>query len=230
MVSPKKHERKSKPGWEFRLETQIKNLRKQLKVIKQKKNPEINRNRKEKTTQEKLTIQLEEIYQKVQAKEARLKRYQQRVKQYRQNRIFQNNQRKFYQQLGGDDNKIYQQLDAKETEWFWTKIWQPKQHNEKAEWINHITRELELEEGLKAQIHTDLLKTTLKKVSNWKTPGHDGIHGFWFKKFTSIHDRLALEMNKCLQTAHVLEWMTKGKTTLIQKDPNKGIAPTITDP
>ena len=37
---------KSKPGWEFRLETQIKNLRKQLKVIKQKKNAGINRNKK----------------------------------------------------------------------------------------------------------------------------------------------------------------------------------------
>ena len=55
-------------------------------------------------------------------------------------------------------------------------------------------------------------------------PGHDGIHGFWFKKFTSIHDRLALEMNKCLQTAHVPEWMTNGRTILIQKDPNKGTA------
>ena len=47
---------KSKPGWEFRLETQIKNLQKQLKTIKQKKNAGIIRNRKEKTTQEKLTI------------------------------------------------------------------------------------------------------------------------------------------------------------------------------
>ena len=52
-----------------------KNLRKQLKVVKQKKNAEINRNRKEKTTQGKLTIQLKDIYQKVQAKEGRLKRY-----------------------------------------------------------------------------------------------------------------------------------------------------------
>ena len=199
-----------------------KNLRKQLKVIKLKKNAGISRNRKEKTTQGKLTIQLEEIYQKLLAKEGRLKRYRQRVKQYRQNRTFQNNERKFYQQLRGDDNKTYQQPDAKETERFWIKIWQPKQHNEKAEWINLITRELEeLEEGPKAEIHTDLLKTTLKKVSNWKTPGHDGIHGFWFRKFTSIHDRLALEMNKCLQTAHVPKWMT----ILIQKDSNKGTAP-----
>ena len=75
------------------------------------------------------------------------------------------------------------------------------------------------------RLHTDLLKTTLKKISNWKTPGHDGKHGFWFKKFTSIHDRLALGINKCLQRANVPEWMTKGKTTLIQKDQNKGTVP-----
>ena len=88
-----------------------------------------------------------------------------------------------------------------------------------------MTRKLEgLEEGPKAEIHTDLLKTTLENI-NWKTPGYERIHGFWFKKFTSIHDRLALEMNKCLQRAHVPEWMTKGRITLIQKDPNKGTAP-----
>ena len=39
---------------------------------------------------------------------------------------------------------------------------------------------------------------------------------------TSIHDRLELERNKCLQRAQVAEWMTKGRTTLIQKDPSKG--------
>ena len=89
-----------------------------------------------------------------------------------------------------------------------------------------MTRELEgLEEGPKVKIHIELLKKTLKKISNWKTPGHDGIHGFWFKKFTSIYDRLSLEMNRCLQDAQVPDWMTKGKTTLIQKDPSKGTAP-----
>ena len=99
------------------------------------------------------------------AKEGRLNRYRRRVKQYRQNRTFQNNERKFYQQLGRDDTKTYQQPDAREIERFWTKIWQPKKHNEKVEWINNMTRELEgLEEGPKAKIHIDLLKTTLKKI------------------------------------------------------------------
>ena len=32
-------------------------------------------------------------------------------------------------------------------------------------------------------------------------------------------------MNRCLQGAHVPEWMTKGKTTLIQKDLGKGTTP-----
>ena len=64
-----------------------------------------------------------------------------------------------------------------------------------------------------------------KKISNRKTPGHDGIHGFWFKRFTTIHDRLALEMSRYLQYAQVPEGMTKGKTTLIQKDPSKRTAP-----
>ena len=45
---------------------------------------------------------------------------------YRLNRTFQNNVRKFYQQLGEDDMKTYQQPYAKEIEQFWTKIWQPK--------------------------------------------------------------------------------------------------------
>ena len=65
-----------------------------------------------------------------------------------------------------------------------------------------------------------------KKIPNWKTPGHDGIRGFWFKKFTSIYDRLAVEVNRCQQGAHVPEWMTKGKITLIQKPHYlKGTAP-----
>ena len=55
-------------------------------------------------------------------------------------------------------------------------MWQQKkENNENPEWINNITRELEgLEEGSKTEIHIDLLKTLLKRISNWKTPGHDG--------------------------------------------------------
>ena len=72
-----------------------------------------------------------------------------------------------------------------------------------------------LEEG--PQVNPNWLKSN---IANWKTPGLDGIHEFWLKKFTSIHDRFSTEMNKCIEKTEIAEWMTKGKTTLIQKTPS----------
>ena len=65
-------------------------------MIKQKKDAEIFGNRKEKEKK----VQLEEINQRVLAKEGRFKRYRHRVKQYRQNRTLQNNERKFLSAIG----------------------------------------------------------------------------------------------------------------------------------
>ena len=210
-IPSKSTKKQQKPGWEIRLESQIKKTTKTNPNDEERRRNK--RGEKEQATWGKITVQLEEINQKILAKEGRLKRCRQRVKQYRQDRTFQNNERKFYQQLGGRNTKTYQQPDAKETERFWAKIWEPKKHNENGEWINNITRELDrLEESPKMEIHVDLHKTTLKIISNWKAPGHDGIHGSWFKKFSSFHGRLSLEINRCLQDAHVPEWMTKWKT------------------
>ena len=51
-IPSKSTKKKSKPGWEIRLETQ-KTLRKQARMIKQMRDAEICRNRKEKATREK---------------------------------------------------------------------------------------------------------------------------------------------------------------------------------
>ena len=65
-----------------------------------------------------------------------------------------------------------------------------------------MEKELQMLEGE----HTpNGLKATHKKISNWKTPGLDGIQRSWFKKFTSIHDGLATEMNKCTQKTEIAE-------------------------
>ena len=36
-----------------------------------------------------------------------------------------------------------------------------------------------LDESSEIDIYNGSLRATLKKVLNWKTPGHDGIHRFW---------------------------------------------------
>ena len=65
-----------------------------------------------------LTIKLEEINQKILAKESKLIRYRDKFKQYKQNRTFQYNEWKFYQQVGGECIKTNQQPNAKETKPF----------------------------------------------------------------------------------------------------------------
>ena len=66
---------------------------------------------------------------------------------------------------GGDATKTFQQSDARETEQFWSKIWQPREHNKKVEWKSNMEKDLEgLEEGPKVEIHVDILKTTLKNI------------------------------------------------------------------
>ena len=76
-----------------------------VKMLGKGKNAGICWNEKRKAKQQ--TIQLEEINQKVEAKEGRLERFQNWVKQYRQNRTFQINKEKFYQQLAGECMKTY---------------------------------------------------------------------------------------------------------------------------
>ena len=80
---------------------QIKHVRKQFKMVKQKV-PGICGNRMEKTKREKKkkTLQLEEINQNVLAKEEILKRYRNWVKQYRLKRTFPKKRKKILSTTG----------------------------------------------------------------------------------------------------------------------------------
>ena len=70
---------------------------------------------------------LEETNQKILSKAGRLKRYRDKTKQYKQNRMFQTT-KKFYQQVGEEWAKSYQQPDGIEVRRFWNKIWERKDH------------------------------------------------------------------------------------------------------
>ena len=103
-------------------------------------------------------MRLKEINQKILAKEGRLERYQDRVKQYKQNRSFQNYGRKFYQQAGRECTRTNQQSDAKETKQFGGKIWEQKEYKKKVKWINNTEKEL-LKEGSEVGIHLESHRT-----------------------------------------------------------------------
>ena len=145
-------------------------------------------------------------------------------KQYKLNWASQNNERKFYQLIEEESSKTYHQVNVKEAKQFWNKIWKQKENGRKAEWINNMEKALQgPEENSKAEIHLHLFKATLKKVPNWKHQAMLAYHEFLVLKIQfNPRQTLAIEMNKCLEEINILEWVTKRKTTLNQKDTQKG--------
>ena len=59
-------------------------------------------------------------------------------------------------------------------------------------------------------------------MTNWKAPDPDCVQRYWFKRFSTLHSRLTEHLQTCDVVGDVPTWMTNGKTTLIQKDPEKG--------
>ena len=108
-IPSKSTKKKSKPGWEIQLETQIKKSTKTGQNEKTKRHwnmwEQKGKGNMRKNNSTTWGNKPESTGKR------RFKRYRQRVKQYRQNRTSQNNERKFYQQLGGHDTQTYQQPD-----------------------------------------------------------------------------------------------------------------------
>ena len=46
-----------------------------------------------------------------------------------------------------------------------------------------------------------------------------------FKKLFSVHDRMTIEMERCMKETNILEWLTKVKTTMIQENTEKETTP-----
>ena len=95
-------------------------------------------------------------------------------------------------------------------------------HNDEAEWIKNVEEELKREQQTNVTISVDALKKRIAMMANWKAPGPDGVQGYWIKTFRSLHERLATQMMTCLEKGEVPVWMTRGRTVLIMKDPQRG--------
>ena len=81
---------------------------------------------------------------------------------------------------------------------------------------------LMLKKQEKIDITTGSLKKILGRMPNWKSPGPDLVQGFWLKNFSSLHERVRLQLKECLDSGFVPSWLTRGRTSLLQKDKSKG--------
>ena len=87
---------------------------------------------------------IEELKQRMLAKSAKLKRYEQRIEQFRQNRIFDLDQKKIYAKLNGNGITSNNVPNAEECTKFWGDIWGVrKERNREEEWLKDLERETE---------------------------------------------------------------------------------------
>ena len=171
-----------------------------------------------------MNIVIKELKQRITAIAAKVRRYQGRVDSYRQNRLFENNQRQFYRELDQEEGRCDDdQPVAEESKQFWGNIWsQSADHKKDAKWLQDLRSEVNVKKQEKIDITTGSLKKILGRMPNWKSPGPDLIQGFLLKNFSSFHERVRLQLKECLNSGFVASWLTRGRTSLLQKNKSKG--------
>ena len=193
------------------------------KNIKKKHRDELQRKYKLKQTG--LHTVREVIRQRMIAKRGKIQRYDNRIKQFQQNRAFANNQGKFFKVLNNEGmQQSNERPNAEETKAFWSEIWgQEVSHNKEADWVKEFRKEGEnRDKQERPKVTVEKVQKKLKSFPNWKSPGPDGVQGYWLKNFNSMHKYLAEYLHRLVQGENIPMWMTKGKTVLIQKDKGKG--------
>ena len=222
---------RKEPMWKRRLRNKIKELRKDLSQLEASEDKGVSNSRHWERLERKYSIRVkrlnvvvEELKQRITAIAAKVRRYQRRVDNYRQNRLFENNQRQFYRELDEEEERCDDdQPVAEESKQFWGNIWsQSADHKKDAKWLQDLRSEVNVKKQEKIDITTGSLKKILGRMPNWKSPGPDLVQVFWLKSFSSLHERVRLQLKECLDSGFVPSWLTRGRTSLLQKDKSKG--------
>ena len=232
MLKKRKERRNEEPFWMRRIKQTIETSRKDLSKIEEirRGNMRLKQRERERLNrkyhlEENGTLYVSDMLkQKIKAGAIKIKRYDERCQQFKQNQQFQTNQKRFYDTLDGKKREEREQPDPIEATTFWRKIWSEEIiHNEQASWLEQVEQEfssIDVQEDI--NITMEDIRTGVSKMANWKAAGPDLVQGYWFKKLPGLHPRLQLHLQDCVRQGNVPEWMVKGRTVLIQKDPTKG--------
>ena len=175
-----------------------------------------------------LPCTIETLKQQVVAIAGRLSRYRKQALRCKQNQMFCSNQQLLYKQLLNKCSSPNHSIpDSQQVLEFWGSIWSyPKIHNSSAQWLETIKSELETSVALQDDIviSTDKVTQFSKRLSNWKAPGIDQLHGFWIKHLSNLHSRIAAQLQYVFINGPP-DWMTVGRTVLVVKEAEKGSVP-----
>ena len=219
------------PWWKRRIEGNIKKWRKDLGLVDAFMRGNL-KNVKEKARLEQVyglrengtRYVIDVLKGKIHAGGCKVQNHLKRNLQFHQNNLFRNDQKQLYKELSGSVQADSVAPNKDEATDFWGGIWSnPVTHNRNAEWIEETKRKnRRIQRQEDVVIEVGEVKAGIRRMTNWKAPGPDGVQGFWFKKFTNVHGAIADGLRDCLARGEVPEWMTEGRTSLFMKDLAKG--------
>ena len=118
------------------------------------------------------------LKQRIAAKATKVKRYDNRIKQFQGNRNFETNQERFCKNLEGKEERT-KPPNAEDATAFWKGIWSTKvEHKRDAEWIDKAKEKMQSEKQNTVKITKDDVKRKLESMPDWKGAGPDKIRGF----------------------------------------------------
>lgn len=227
----KTNRQNKKKDWKHDMNRRINDIRTDISKIEQmsitnpsskiKRNSNLMKNKYNIQDETTRTRNLETLRQRLMALNNRLKRFTKREKQYHHNNTFQNDPGKFYDEVR--DNKIT--IDEPPTEddinSFWKPIFNNKQHfNKEADWLDEYKNTVNerINEAEYQPITKEEIKSATSKFQNWKSPGIDKLHNFWWCYLSNLHPKLADILHHTINNPHETpQWLTTGRTTLVPK-------------
>ena len=67
--------------------------------------------------------------------------------------------------------------------------------------MEDVKKELQQDKGQdKIDITKDKMRRVIRKMPNWKSPGPDNVQGYWLKSLTSLHEKLVMLLQECLDS------------------------------
>ena len=121
---------------------------------------------------------IEELKQRITAKATKVKRYDNRLKQFQDNRNFQKNQGRLTKifKVKKRGHRILKPPNTEDATALWKGIWSTKvEHKRDAEWIGKAEEKMSSEKQNSVKITKDDVKRKLKSVPDCKEAGTDKI-------------------------------------------------------
>ena len=211
---------KKEPWWKRRIKNYINNVRRDINRLERERRGETGGKGKRKIKEldtkyrvkkKGINLVIKDLKQRLIAKKTKVKRYEQRISQFRQNQLFQVNQKQVYKDLNGEKQGDRIIPNSEDSIKFWSDIWSiRKEHNQHHEVLKSCGKQFENVNNMeKVEISQEIVKMQCRKMPNWKAPWKDGVQGYWLKNLTSLHPHIAVQLNQILDGERKVHPLTR---------------------